>query len=223
MMSVRSVFASSLLALFSMGANAAIDLRVTGTIVPAACSPFLTGGGVVDYGTIKAEELNQTSFSVLESKDIGFNIRCDAPTRVGLTAVDNRSSSKIPGILETTLGADYTSNYTYGLGTTTDNKNIGGYALRMKEGSFSALSIPLRTIMSLDDAATWIATINDGAMAQTGHVSSWSSLTGPLAPSPIEVLTGVLEIQAVINKTEDLDIKDNVVLDGLATLELRYL
>ncbi|MCH1996717.1 DUF1120 domain-containing protein, partial [Achromobacter xylosoxidans] len=48
----------------SMAASVAqaqsIDVRVIGTITPAACIPSLAGGGVVDYGNIAASTLNQT-------------------------------------------------------------------------------------------------------------------------------------------------------------------
>lgn len=219
---IQGVIMGAVLSAASVVANASIDLRVKGTIVPASCTPFLQGGGVVDYGVIRAEDLNETSYKVLDPKDIAFSINCDAATKVGVKAVDNMASSKIPGILEGTIGAEYTDNYNYGLGTTTGGKNIGGYAVSMKPGSFHSGGNQLKAITSLDDGSTWLETAS-GAVGQTTNLASWSLQAGPLAPVSFITLTGTLEVQAVINKAADLNITDEVTLDGLATLELRYL
>ncbi|WP_330220783.1 DUF1120 domain-containing protein [Pseudomonas frederiksbergensis] len=40
-------------------AASSTDLTVTGTITPSACTPSLSGNGVVDYGKISARDLNQ--------------------------------------------------------------------------------------------------------------------------------------------------------------------
>lgn len=48
-------------------------------------------------------------------------------------------------------------------------------------------------------------------------------MSGLLAPVSFITLTGVLEVQAVINKAGELTIDNDVPLDGLATFELSYL
>jgi hypothetical protein len=49
------------------------------------------------------------------------------------------------------------------------------------------------------------------------------ALTTPTTPIQLNTLSGNLEVQAVINKTSELDLSSRVSLDGQATLELRYL
>lgn len=61
----------------------------------------------------------------------------------------------------------------------------------------------------------------EGALGQGGHLTSWYS--GTMAPVRLTVISGDLQFQAVINKTSELNFKDVARLDGLATLELRYL
>lgn len=206
----------------SFNANASIDLRVKGTIVPASCVPFLQGGGVVDYGNIAAEDLNQTSFTVLEKKEIVFNINCRSATKVGLKALDGKGFSQVPGILAATIGSDYTDNYNYGLGATADGESIGGYAINLKQGSFNASGAAVKAITSLDNGTTWVETAT-GAVGQTDNISSWSATTGLPTPISFVTLSGSMEVQAVINKASALTINSDVPLDGLTTFELSYL
>ncbi|WLH35477.1 DUF1120 domain-containing protein [Pseudomonas sp. FP2196] len=219
---LSALVAVAVVAGISFNANAAIDLRVKGTIVPASCVPFLQGGGVVDYGNIPAEDLNQTSFTVLEKKEIVFNINCRSATKVGLKALDGKGFSQIPGILAATIGPDYTDNYNYGLGATVDGESIGGYAVNLKPGSFNAGGAAVKAITSLDNGTTWIETTT-GAVGQTDNIASWSSTTGLPTPISFITLSGAMEVQAVINKASELTINNDVPLDGLTTFELSYL
>lgn len=222
MKKISALMAAAVIASVSINAQAAIDLRVKGTIVPASCVPFLQGGGVIDYGNIAAEDLNQTSYTVLEKKELVFNINCRSHTKVGLKAQDGKGFSQVPGILASTIGADYTDNYNYGLGATAKGEHIGGYAINLKPDSFLSASQPIRPITSVDNGNSWLATTT-GAVGQADNVAAWSRMTGLLAPVSFITLTGVLEVQAVINKAGELTIDNDVPLDGLATFELSYL
>lgn len=44
-----------------------------------------------------------------------------------------------------------------------------------------------------------------------------------MTPASITQLTGTLEVRAVINKGQDLDLGRDTVIDGRATLELSYI
>jgi hypothetical protein len=59
------------------------------------------------------------------------------------------------------------------------------------------------------------------ALGQGANIAAWH--TGTNTPIQLNTLAGNLEIQAVINKTSELDMTSQIALDGQATLELRYL
>ena len=83
----KTVLALALLATTASAFAAdSVDVRVIGTIVPAACTPTLSGGGTVDYGTIKADTISATDYTVLPEKQISFLDPCDAPAKVALNA-----------------------------------------------------------------------------------------------------------------------------------------
>ncbi|MFJ3462009.1 DUF1120 domain-containing protein [Achromobacter spanius] len=196
------------------GAQAqSIDIRVIGTITPAACTPTIAGGGIVDFGTIPGESLNQTAVTTLPKKSVPFSITCDAPTQVAISVVDNRADSVIPGIIATTDANNF------GLGTA-DGVKIGGYMMDMEQGTFTADGDSVFTTASRDSGATWL--ISNFGRLQKGELRSWS-LTEAGAPVAFSNLAGSLAVTAAINKAESLPLTQEIQLDGLATLEMVYL
>ncbi|MCS3509242.1 DUF1120 domain-containing protein [Achromobacter sp. JUb104] len=196
------------------GANAqSIDVRVIGTITPAACTPTIAGGGVIDFGIIPAASLNTTSFTQLPTKSVPFSISCDAPTYVAITAVDNRADSAVTNIIGTQ------QNYIFGLSKAA-NANIGGYVMELEQGSFTADGKSVLTVSSNDGGTTWgVSTY--GRLPQ-GALRSWS-LTSNGTPVAFTNLAGTFAVTAAINKAEELPLRDEIQLDGLATLEMVYL
>ncbi|MCS3509274.1 DUF1120 domain-containing protein [Achromobacter sp. JUb104] len=206
---------------FTVGAIAAvagayaqsIDVRIIGTITPAACIPVIGGGGVVDFGLIPAASLNLTATTELPKRRVPFAITCEAPTRVAISVVDNRAGSQIPNIIAPTPGA------VFGLGSA-NGANIGGYVMDMEQGSFTADGTPAFTVGSQTNGEIWLA--STFGRLQGGQLRSWS-LTATGAPVAFTNLSGILAVTAAINEAQKLPLKDEIRLDGLATLEMVYL
>ncbi len=217
MKSVSGWTLGALLVALGVNANAA-DLLVQGTIIPASCTLSLHNGGVVDFGRIRAAELSANAYTRLQPRGVPFTVNCDGGTRVGVKTLDNRSSSKVPGILQAAIGPGYSDVYNYGLGTTAVGQRIGGYALSVRD---SVANFPLvNTIVSTNNGSNWSR--GNGALGQYQNTLSWSRFLST-NPALVQRVSGTLEVQAVINKTSELDVTQELSLDGLATLELRYL
>ena len=197
-----------------------INVSVIGTVIPAACVPALAGGGVADYGDIPAGTLNATAFNVLAQKAIAFTINCEQPAMVGISAVDNRSSSVVPGIT-VAAAPGFSDLYNYGLGTVS-GANVGGFAMTLEQGSFTVDGVATPTLLSQDTGVTWGATGLGGIRHTANNIISWGATpaAGPLAG---RVFAGTLTVQAVLNKGSALPLTANVPLDGSATLSLVYL
>jgi hypothetical protein len=205
-------------ALASFGAQAqTIDIKVTGTITPGACTPTLAGDGTFDYGQIDRSVVQQADFALLPEKQLAFTISCDVPSRVGLKVVDNRKSTIVPSALGK-IGSPWVDRYAFGLGAA-DEKNIGAYNIRIPNQTFTADSVRARSIESSNNGTSW--TVTGGALS-TPAIMSWANAT-TVAPVAFERLSGNLVIQAVLNKGSELNVTDDVELDGSATLELVYL
>jgi hypothetical protein len=228
----KTVCALAVLATTSLPALAeSIDVRVIGTIAPTACIPTLSGGGTIDYGTIKAATLAKDAITILQEKQLDFAINCDAPARVAITAHSQRGASAV----KTDGTLDEMGGYPGLFGTVSGNvsvvglgldgaKGIGGYGLRLAGGTMFADGVAVDSISSLGNTTSW-TTISTGSLFNTVanvRYSSWAT-KGTTTPIAFTTLAGKLGVQAYINKASELDLTKPVVLDGLTTLELVYL
>ena len=200
----------------SIGAHATnvAELIVRGTIKPAACNLSLAGGGVVDYREIPASSLLPTGFTPLAAKSVGLTITCgqnSAPVRVALS--DLQTNSKVIGI----LGAGFSEAQNFGLGAR-NNKRTGGYSVTLKDLKSSGRS--LSPIMRSGQGASWQN--SDGKISQTPTQYSWRD-GATAVPVSVSTLTGTLEVKAVINRTQDLDLTREVTLDGRTSLSVDYI
>ena len=200
----------------SIGAHATnvAELVVRGTIKPVACNLSLAGSGVVDYQTIPAASLSPTQFTPLAAKTVGLNINCgQAPAQFREALTDLQPASKVTGI----LGAGFSEAQNYGLGLA-NGKRTGGYSVTLK--NLQSSSGALSPIMRSSQGASWQN--SDGVVAQSPVQYSWRSGTTAV-PASITSLTGTLEVKAVINRTQDLDLTRDVTLDGRTSLSVDYI
>lgn len=206
----------------SMGAQAGIDLRVVGKIVPGSCNLELDGGGNVDYGKIGSTEVNRAAFTTLSEKTIPFTITCVAPARVAVKSVDNRTDSQLAGITKA-ISTDYNDTGNFGLGIASEKK-IGGYVLVVKPEATTVDGQTVNNISSSDGGGYW----DGGSKAaksillnKPNSLISWAATSN--TPVAITKLSSTLTVQPVLNKGSELNLNSEIVLDGQATLELVYL
>ncbi|MEI2604501.1 DUF1120 domain-containing protein [Erwinia aphidicola] len=230
----KTVVALALLATTSTAFAAdSVDVRVIGTIVPAACTPALTGGGVVDYGTIKADTISATNYTVLPEKQVGFSITCDAPAKVALIASNGRVGS-LAGATETSYGAGEAPMSLFGLfnvgaaGLGMDGSSkIGGYGVRIDNTTVTADGVAVDSLRADNNAGTTSAWVKDAyaGLAYSPYfqrMTTWAA-TGTTTPVAFTALSGQLGVQAYINKGSELDLSKPVHLDGLTTITLYYM
>ncbi|EDT02157.1 DUF1120 domain-containing protein [Burkholderia ambifaria] len=214
------VVMAGLLALGSASAFAdSFDVKVTGTIKPGACTPTLAGGGTFDYGLIGSAELSPTAPTLLAVLSDSITITCDAAARVALTAQDNRAGTRAFTGSINFFGSANSVNTQFGLGSA-GGKNIGAFAFRFRTNSFQADGAAVDSIYSSTSGATWGT--SNGIVNNTGGYESWAK-KGQTVPVAAKVFTGTLDVQAAIDKTSNLDLSQEINLDGLATVSLVYL
>ena len=85
--------ALSLCVTSAFAADPSAVLKVKGTLTNAACTPVLSNGGTVDYGTINLGSLNASAVNQLGQKNIDLTINCTAATKVSWNMVDDRVDS----------------------------------------------------------------------------------------------------------------------------------
>ncbi|AZP69493.1 DUF1120 domain-containing protein [Pseudomonas poae] len=204
----RLVLASLMLtATHAAMAASSVDLTVTGLITPSACTPSMSGGTTVDFGKISAKDLNADPLqpTQLETRSKPIVITCEAATLVAFQGTDNRA------------GSDYGGNgRQYGLGFVNGTEKLGDYILSLK--NITADGVAGRAINSANNGSTWQLST---AMRPNYLISVADSTA--VAPIPVTVLTGDLELDTYISPTSELTMGSELTMDGSATLTVRYL
>lgn len=206
---------------FSVHASPSADLHVMTTMAPSSCAPAISNNGVIDYGNISSGILKRGGPTLLVEKQLSFTINCLAPTKLKLQATDNRADSMIPGLLWNTELRDTGGGdlYNFGLGMS-GGKPFGGYAFSLSKTKVTIDGNRGFEIISDDLGATWKAS-NLGNISKTGTYS-WSNTSGG-APTAFRQLSGNVSVRAAIINVEVLDLKQEIELDGSATLTITYL
>ncbi|EKD5159734.1 TPA: DUF1120 domain-containing protein [Enterobacter cloacae] len=205
-----------------------IDIKVTGKILPSSCTPaFPSGGGVADFGTMKVASLNSTSVTPLtEKKEVPITITCEEDTRVAVKFTDVRdASSPTEAIAFNSFGGS--PQFAFGLGTY-NGKNIGAYALgipRTQGANTNDAGDSLYPLMSLDGGKLWGVRGSDNLQISSDNREIYGFSTED-AGSEISAQSKInfkVVVEATINPTNDLNVTDEVTLDGLTNVELVYL
>lgn len=204
--------------LLSQGSSAhaasTVELTVTGLITPMACTPVLSGGGLVDFGKISQQDLNQSVGTRLPLKSLTLSINCNAAGRYALRMRDNRDGT-----------AHVNSEIFYGLGLDNSGGKIGVYSVSFDPKKTVVDDVPViyGTESTTGGVAWRMANTNPidiGSRSLLGFTDVQGSTAGP---SAIQTLTSTLTLEATLNAKQNLDLSTDVLMDGSASLEVVYL
>lgn len=195
-------------------AASTVELTVGGLITPMACTPVLSGGGLIDFGKISQQDLNQATGTRLPLKSLTLTVSCNAPGRYALRMRDNRDGS-----------AHVNSEIYYGLGLDSAGNKIGVYSVKFDPRQTVADALPVTYgTESTTGGLAWrtsnLNPIDVGSRSLLGFTDVAGSTAGP---SAIQNLTSTLTLEAVINAKQNLELSVETPMDGSATLEVVYL
>jgi hypothetical protein len=198
-------------ALLLTGASSAFasstDLTVTGIITPAACTPSLSGGGVVDFGKISAKDLNMTTQTRLEDRTVQLTVSCNAPTTFAVIPQDNRAGSSI-------------NRHGFGLGLIDGTEKLGRYFLLFANPVADVPSIMLTTY---NDGLSW-SILDDDLVAEPNRMVALGSFDGSRwAPHNVKDAVIDIKLETTIAPANSLTLTNEVQIDGSATLQIVYM
>lgn len=190
------------------------ETTLRASFAPGACTPELSNGGLVDFGTLSSSDLNPDKGTRLPPKSLSLRIGCDAPTHYALVMHDNRAGS-----------ATVNSEVYYGLGFDNRHNKIGLYSLNVDPADVTADRFTrLYRTDSTTAGAAWSPAnskpIPVGQKSYLGFTDAAGSTAGPVA---IQNLNATVTVEAVIAATTSLDLSTAVHLDGSGTIEVFYL
>ncbi|WP_409281467.1 DUF1120 domain-containing protein [Pseudomonas defluvii] len=188
-------------------ATESADFRVTGVISPTPCTPLFDG--IIDYGSIKAVDLNPVEHTQLAEKTLNYKILCGSRTTVSTTWTDARSGT----------ASDTPNDYAFGLGLQGSNK-IGKYFI---ENAFdiTADGTPINMVYKLSGSYDW--QVGPDRRKFGTHTTHAYAPNGTIEPGSYATITSSIKVNTYIAPTDDLDLSKAIELDGLATMTLRYL
>ncbi|WP_433736996.1 DUF1120 domain-containing protein [Pseudomonas putida] len=188
---------------FALAASS-VDLTVTGTIVPSACTPSFPNGGTIEFGKISVKDLKPTQYTEIGRPRTTLSVACEGPTTFALQAIDNRPN--------TAMDTPY-----FGLGLTPAGEKLGHYIPYI----FNVLADgqDARSIKSSDQGSNWVAA---PFLAATQYLSV-SAPSAPTIPLTAKDVTMDLEIRTWIGRTDGMTLTDEVNFEGSTTFEMKYL
>lgn len=216
-------------------ADSTAQLKVQGVLTNDACTPDLSGGVTIDFGTYFVDSLSSTATNQLGHKDTTLSITCSSPTKVSWTIEDNVGSPADIDILSAGFsggnvygGMSGSELNHFGVGKTAGGVNIGAYAVSINKNASTADGTAQKVIESIntntDAESGWTkffdATVFD--YAETDYQYSLSLAT-PLQPIAVTSAVFPLRIALAVEKTSTLAITDDTPIAGQATITLHYL
>ncbi|WP_223459734.1 MULTISPECIES: DUF1120 domain-containing protein [unclassified Pseudomonas] len=183
-------------------AGPSTDLTVSGVITPAACTPTLSSGGVIDLGSISYHELKKDENTKLDDHDITLTMDCDGSTGFAIIAIDNRSGSGIGD--------------GFGLGLN-DGEPVGYFIPLIQTVTADADTV--YPIESNDSGVTWATT----DAAKPGYWLSAAATSGGTTPIDAKLVTVDFKVETYIIRADQLTLNGDLDIDGSATFEVKYL
>lgn len=206
-------------------------LKVQGVLTNDACTPTLSGGGTVDFGTTYVDTLSSTETNQLGKKDITLTIACSAPTTgVAWGIEDNVGSPAAVGITNPGFTAggnvyDTQTSVQFGVGSTTGGVKIGAYAVTIDKVNSTADSVAQTVITAYPaNFMGWTPFFSGVSRDYAEHDGTVYSL-GTTAAVPVAFTNAVfpLRVALAVDKTSTLAITDDTPIAGQATITLYYM
>ena len=185
-------------------AASTVDLAVKGLIIPSACTPSLSSGGIIDHGKISAKDLRPDNPTLIGTHTMTVAVLCDGAIPFALNTIDNRADSSMMREI-------------YGLGFINGTQKLGWFQLTLQNAV--ADGVQMKTIASADGGNTWY----DEKSWEPGVYMSVADTAGGTQPTPVKELVAQMTVDTTIARTDSLDLSNEVTLDGSATLEVKDL
>jgi type 1 fimbria pilin len=184
-------------------AASSTDLTVTGLITPNACTPTLSGGGIVDHGKLLAKDLHLDRPTTLPGETLQLAVNCDAATAFRLLPTDNKR--------DTLAGPN-----DFGLGYINGDQKLGGFTARLMVPMADGVAV--QPLNSINNGDTWF---RSPALSH-GNLLAFGAAGGPDAPIAVKDLLADLRVSTQIMPADSLDLTNDVALDGSVTLTIAY-
>lgn len=218
-------------------ADASIVMKVKGKMNHASCTPELSNGGSIDFGTIALDQLSPNVVNQMGQKDMSLTINCPAATRVAWSIADNKEDSNAANDLTSSQfyirdGADngndvWGAGTTYGVGFTSVGEKIGAYAIATRVNDITANGVPAQAIYApaftnSKGEYMW-RNLTTGLIANGNAEIMTATSPGKTTPLAITNVVFPFKVSLAVVNTDRLTTTEETQLSGETTITLVYL
>ncbi|MGU3779551.1 DUF1120 domain-containing protein [Burkholderia metallica] len=174
-------------------AQSSAVLKVTGTIVPPACTPKFEGGDTIDFGQVSP----RADFSKVGEKKTSLRITCTSPSFIAFKVTDNRNGTQVnrnaltngtdtvmswlvPNLANEGGGIMGWNDQLFGLGKTTKGAKIGAYSMQLGAAKVTG------------STSGGIGQITNLAVTTGVSLSDWMPVVGGAADSAYKTIAGMI-------------------------------
>ncbi|ABX18155.1 DUF1120 domain-containing protein [Burkholderia multivorans] len=174
-------------------AQSSAVLKVTGTIVPPACTPTFEGGSTIDFGQVSA----RAEFSKVGEKKTSLRIACTSPSFIAFKVTDNRNGTQVtrgalrdakdtvmswlvPNLANEGGGILGWNDQLFGLGKTTKGAKIGAYSMQLGAAKVSG------------STSGGLGAVTNMAVTTGVSLSDWMPAVGGIADSTYKAIAGMV-------------------------------
>ncbi|MCM7772628.1 DUF1120 domain-containing protein [Enterobacter asburiae] len=236
---MKKVLLATIIAMASSAAlaDSSVVMKVQGKMNNASCTPELSNGGSIDFGTIALDQLSPTQTNQMGQKDMSLTINCPSATKVAWSIADNKEDSNAANDLSSSEfyirdakdnGGDvYGAGTTYGVGTTAAGDKIGAYAISTRVNEITANGVPAQAIfapsyVNSNGEYMW-RNLSSGVIANGNAEIQTATKPGSLSPLAITNVVFPFKVSLAIVNTNRLSTTDEAQLSGETTITLVYL
>ncbi|WP_133624853.1 DUF1120 domain-containing protein [Erwinia sp. LJJL01] len=191
-------------------------LEIRGVIKPPSCNIDFQGGGRLDWGKIRASELNRDHPTWLSQKKTSLNVSCASPTLFSIKSKDvaELAGTPLDGVPDPALQ--------FSLGATRENKLVGVYRIStIREASQLNGKPGIFFVSSDDHGANWTRTNTiEWSNSDTLNAFSDSVMSVPVVASSVMLH---IQVTPAISPADELGKLENIPLNGNATFDIVYL
>ncbi|PCE33577.1 DUF1120 domain-containing protein [Burkholderia ubonensis] len=176
-------------------AQSSAVLKVTGTIVPPACTPTFEGGDTIDFGQVSP----RADFSKVGEKRTSLRISCTSPSFIAFKVTDNRNGTQVnrnalangtstvmswlvPNLANEGGGIMGWNDQLFGLGKTTKGTKIGAYSMQLGAAKVTG------------STSGGIGSMTNMAVTTGVSLSDWMPAVGGMADSTYKAIVGKLPL-----------------------------
>lgn len=201
-------------------------MKVQGNLTNSSCTPELSNGGTVDYGTISLAGLSATDINQLGKRDFTLTITCVTPTKIAFSTTDDRNGTVplVKVINGRNGGGDVVDgDKLFGVNKMADGVNIGNYSIYVNETSMQIDGKRGIFVYSSDNGSSWANLGVGEILYNRNRISTVAASAQNVAPLAFSTAVIPMTTALAIQGTDTLAITDDTPIDGQATFTLIYL